>query len=279
MGLDAVTGVGTEHTVTSITGFAIAKFEIQYGDWLTVKSWATSNGYTFANPGVPGDNGARTNQDPVTTVNWRDSIIWCNAASQKAGLTPVYYTDSGFALPLKIVDNAAVAGATTTAGAEDNPYVNWSANGYRLPTEAEWEYAARYIDGTTFMRGDAPSGWEDNNPANAAIDTAENNAVAWYATNSGGVTHPVGAALGNALGLFDMSGNVYEWVWDWNGTYTTSTPYTDADSKGASGVGSLRVARGGSLSSAATDVQTSFRNNSPPSSSNNALSFRPVRRP
>jgi formylglycine-generating enzyme len=70
-----------------------------------------------------------------------------------------------------------MASVNVTNGSEDAPYVKWSANGYRLPTEAEWEYVARYVDGTKFMRGDTPSGRQDNNIVNATVDTAENNAV------------------------------------------------------------------------------------------------------
>jgi sulfatase modifying factor 1 len=265
------------HTVASITAFAMAKYEVKYADWLTVKTYATSNGYTFANPGIQGDSGGGTNQHPVTTVNWRDSIIWCNAASQKDGLRPVYYTDAGFTTPLKTSTNTASVNGT--AGSEDTPYVNWSANGYRLPTEAEWEYVARYIDGTTFMRGDAPSGWQDNNPANTLIETAENNSVAWYTTNSGSMTHPVGTALGNALGLFDMSGNVWEWTWDWYAAnYTTASPYTDADSKGPT-TGTNRVVRGGGWLGAASSLRGADRNADLPSNSDNTVGFRPVRRP
>lgn len=263
------------HTVASITAFAIARYEVKYADWLTVKTYAVANGYTFANAGIMGNNGAQTDQHPVTSMNWRDAIIWCNAASQKDGLTPVYYTDAGFTSVLKISTNATAVNGT--AGSEDSPYVNWPANGYRLPTEAEWEYAARYIDGTTFMRGDAPSGWQDNNPANGIVDAPEYDPVAWY-NNSPASTSIVGTKAANALGLFDMSGNVFEWIWDWNGTYTIISPYTDADSKGAA-AGTARVYRGGSWDYSSGDLRTSFRLSTTPWLTANNHGFRPVRRP
>jgi formylglycine-generating enzyme len=261
-----------EHTVASITAFAMAKTEVQYGEWLTVKTWATSNGYTFANPGVQGDNGARTNQHPVTTLNWRDAIIWCNAASQKQGLTPVYYTDAAFTSPLKISTNTASVNGT--AGSEDSPYVKWSANGYRLPTEAEWEYAARYIDGSTFKPGDYASGATAN-----YLDAVATGAVAWYTTNSGTATHVVGTALANALGIFDMSGNVLEWIWDWYAaSYALTAPYTDADSLGPT-TGTARVNRSGHWNGAATNLRAANRNFSSPWGANGDVGFRPVRRP
>lgn len=278
MGSTAVGGSATlEHTVASLTAFAIAKYEVKYADWQTVKTWAMSNGYLFANAGVQGDSGIGTDQHPVTTINWRDAIIWCNAASQKDGLTPVYYANPGFSTVLKTSTNSGSLNGTL--GSEDNPYVDWSANGYRLPTEAEWEYTARYIDGATFMRGDAPSGWADNNPANGAVEAAENFSVAWYAPNSGTVTHPVGAALGNALGAFDMSGNTWEWMWDWYAAnYTASSPFTDADSKGPSSGGS-RTLRGGSYSNVVADVLASSRSsNFFPWQTNGNIGFRPARR-
>lgn len=266
-----------EHTVASITAFAMAKYELQFGDWLTVKTWAGANGYSIINPGVQGDNGLRTDQHPVTTVTWRDAMVWCNAASEKQGLTPVYYADAVFSTPIKASTNSG--SVNNTPGSEDNPYVQWSANGYRLPTEAEWEYAARYVDGLTYNRGDAPSGWQDNNPANGTVDASEINVVMWYSVNGSNMTHPVGGKASNALGIFDMSGNVWEYVWDWHApTYATSTPYTDPDSKGPTS-GTVRGFREGSFLNPAVAQRTSNRLANSPSYKFNDLGLRPVRRP
>lgn len=265
-----------EHTVASLTAFAIARQEVKFADWLIVRTWATSNGYAFQNAGVQGSTGGGTDQQPVTTISWRDSIVWCNAASQKQGLTPVYYTDAGFTTPLK---TSTAGGINATAGSEDNPYVNWSANGYRLPTEAEWEFAARYLSASSFLRGDAPSGWQDNNTGNGLVDNPEIDAVAWWTGNAGGGTNPVALKAANPLGIFDMSGNLWEHVWDWSGSYTTASPYTDADSRGPAAVATNRVFRGGSWSNGAANQGSASRNASVPSFTANDIGFRPARRP
>lgn len=276
MGSNAVGGESVpEHTVTSITAFIMAKYEIKYAEWLTVKTYALANGYTFANPGAMG-SASQNDQHPVTTINWRDAIIWCNAASQKAGLTPVYYTNSGMTTLLK--SSTTSGSVNAAAGSEDNPYVNWSANGYRLPTEAEWEYVARYKDGTIFIRGDAPSGWQDSTP-NTSVDNGEIDAVAWWTNNSSTATHVVGTGLPNSLGLFDMNGNVWEHTWDWHASnYTTSSPYTDADSKGPTS-GSLRTIRSGAFNNGSNAVVASYRYSNVPWALANDLGLRPVRRP
>lgn len=266
---------GPTHTVASISAFAMAKFETTYTDWNTVRTWALSNGYTFANAGQIGSSGAGSPAQPASNMNWRDMIIWSNAASQKNGLTPVYYTDAAFTNPVKIATNTACC--LTTPGAEDNPYVKWSANGYRLPTGAEWEYAARYVNSATNMRDDAPSGWTDSN-SNTLVDSTEFDPVAWTTNNAAGTTQPVGTLAPNALGIYDLCGNIYELVWDWNGAYANASPYTDADSTGPAS-GTARDVRGGAYGVATTFAIANWRGTTTPQSPNNQRGFRVVRRP
>lgn len=261
------------HTVVSITGFAMGKYEVIYSEWLSVYTWANSNGYTFMNAGQPGHTGGNPHTHPASNMHWRDMIVWCNAASQKSGLTPVYYTDAAFTNAFKISTNTAVGAPTKTPGAEDNPYVKWSANGYRLPTGAEWEYAARYTDGTTFVRGDAPSGWVDSN-SNGVIEVGEQQAAAVV---TGGATFPVGSKPQNALGLYDISGNVFELAYDWFTAYTVASPFTDADSTGDPlGASNAREARGGGYTG---EFGTSNRGSTSPISPAADRGFRIVRRP
>jgi serine/threonine protein kinase len=128
---------------------------------------------------------------PVEKVNWYKAIEFCNKLSIREGLTPVYSID-GNTSPNNWSIGTIVA--------------NWGANGYRLPTETEWEYAAR---GGNKSRGFTYSG------SNSIGD------VVWYEGNSGGRSHPVGTKRANELGLYDMSGNVFEWCWDWYESYSS----------------------------------------------------------
>ncbi|MBO4386294.1 MAG: SUMF1/EgtB/PvdO family nonheme iron enzyme [Treponema sp.] len=162
---------------------------------------------------------------PVDNVTWYNAIVYCNKRSLAEGLTPCYAIDG--------ITNPDDWG--TPSYSWNAVECNFSANGYRLPTEAEWEYLAR--GGNTSNVGQTKY---------SGSDAIEN--VAWYDGNAYDVgeddsnygTHPVKQKLPNALGLYDMSGNVYEWCWDWYGTIDTSTPASGPSS------GSERILRGGS---------------------------------
>ena len=249
--------------------FSINRYETTYGLWYQTRVKAEKRGYHFENPGQPGSDGKRNARladdnitQPVTMISWYDAVVWCNALSELIGRTPCY-----------TYEGKVLKDSSDTAHC-DLAECNWNADGFRLPAEAEWEYASRR----------SKTGFLDCNLVSGQTDSTEPYQLyAWDSENSDGtkvvgtagtvfspdtITQP-GTGNPNQAGIFDMSGNVLEFCWDWFADYAEG----DANKYGPV-VGFERVSRGGSWTSYTPFLFCGDRYSYDPNEKYNFMGFR-----
>jgi formylglycine-generating enzyme required for sulfatase activity len=256
---DSLDGDGSAlplHTV-QVSAFYMDKYLVTKAQWEEVYVWAIAHGYSLDNAGS-----GKASNHPVYAVNWYDVVKWCNARSEKEGRVWAYYTD---AAQTKVYRTGQVD--------VQNDWVKWNA-GYRLPTEAEWEKAARGgLSGKRFPWGDTITHNQANyySSVSYAYDTSPTRGYhPSYDNDPSPYTSPVGSFTPNGYGLYDMAGNVWVWCWDWWGSYSSGS---QTDPHGPLS-GSNRVLRGGSWGINANGCRVANRNSGWPGFESYLMGFR-----
>ena len=225
-----------------VSAFYMDKYDVTYTLWKSVYNWTTNHRYSFDLARM-----CKAANHPIQSIYWYDCVKWCNARSEKEGKVPAYYTS---AMQTMVYRTGQVD--------VDNNSVKWNA-GYRLPTEAEWEKAARGgASGNRFLWGNTISESQANyfsSSSSYVYDLSNTGYNPTFGTGNNPYTSPVGYFAPNRYGLYDMAGNVWQWCWDWHGSYS-SAPQTDPHGP-TSGVG--RVYRGSCCNSDAFGCRSAHR--------------------
>ncbi len=214
----------------NVTAFYIGRHEVTHSLWDEVRAWATVNGYEDLAQGY-----GKNHDHPVNSISWYDAIKWCNARSEKEGRAPCYF-----------ISSARTTIYRTGQAEIDDSCVDWGADGYRLPTTTEWEYAARGgLSGRRFPWGDTISHSQANYNSSDlfAYDVSPTRGHhPDYLAGGAPYTNPVGSFAANSYGLHDLVGNTFEWNWNWHPDYE----------------GSFRVLRGGGWGNHAEHARVGF---------------------
>ena len=226
----------------SLSAFRMSKYQVTQDQWVAVMG--NNPSYFHDGSGREPAPGEIQGMRPVETITWFDAVEFCNKLSVLKGLTPVY--------PLTGITRSGNNIINATVGEP-----NWNASGYRLPTEAQWEYACR---------ADSTALWHFGDDESLLVN------YAWWGVHGGGITHQVGLKLPNAWGLYDMYANVWEWCWDWYGTYPV---IAQINPTGATS-GSLRAIRGGRWSDSSPPSRSAYRGYFNPNSMHQSWGFRLV---